>query len=368
MTAIAISKQGANPRVCIGIPTFKRPGSLRFLLRALEKLETTAEVSIVVADNDPDGAEGQAVAAALAASGYRFPLTAHLSTSRGIAPTRNVLVEAALAQGPLDYIAMIDDDSWPEPDWLQRLLDLAGTVDADIVRGEMRPDFEHPPEPWLLETGLFQPLRFPTGRIDQIHAAGNFLARVKVFHTVSQPWFDSAYALTGGEDDDFFLRAKELGFSFGYCAEALVHETMPRSRCNARWLRERAYMNGASWANIRMRRRPRGWTPALEMAKIAGGLAEGVATTCVFFWSRPRAMRGVLSYLPVAWQSARIAWPSAPALCDDPRRLSAPAPNALHPSIVGVVEALDRRRSLRARQKSPTGLAAILPRTVSAAR
>jgi len=52
-------------------------------------------------------------------------------------------------------------------------------------------------------------------------------------------------------------------------------------------------MSGASWANIRLRRRPRGWSPALEAAKIVSGLVLGCVGVCVFFWSRSRAFQGV---------------------------------------------------------------------------
>jgi len=281
------------PCVCIGVPTFRRPIGLRLLLRSLEQLRTRAAITIIVADNDPETGAGREVAREIANSDCRYPLIAIDAPVRGIVGARNALVEAALKLEGLDYLAMIDDDAWPEPDWLELLLELIEETGVDVVRGAMRPDFEKPPEPWLARTGLYQSNYVKTGRVAQIHAAGNFLARATIFRAVERPWFSNDYALTGGEDDDFFLRLKELGYSFAQSTESIVYERMPPSRCNARWLRERAFMSGASWANIRLRRRPRGWSPALEAAKIVSGLVLGCVGVCVFFWSRSRAFQGV---------------------------------------------------------------------------
>ena len=290
-----ISSPGApaRPQVSIGIPTFRRSTYLGQLLRSLEKLQTRAAITVIVADNDTIGREGISACRSIIAAGYRFPLLAIESPIRGIADTRNILAQMALQQGGVDYVAMIDDDSWPEPNWIETLLDLIDAEGVDLVRAAMEPDFEQPPEPWLVRTELYRPSITETGRVEQIHAAGNFLARADVFREVDSPWFSPEYALTGGEDDDFFLRLKELGYTFAQTANAVVHERMPATRCTPRWLLDRALMNGSSWARIRMRRRPTGWTPSLEAVKIAAGFVFGALTICLFFWSRARAFRGV---------------------------------------------------------------------------
>lgn len=260
------AKRRADPvRVCIGIPTFKRPAYLKLLLRSLEKQQTQAAISIVVADNDPKGGEGIAACTALIAEGYNHTLTAVGAPVPGIAATRNMIVQTALQQSGVDYVAMIDDDSWPEPNWIEALLDLREKFQVDVVRAAMRPDFEIAPEPWLARTGYFQSSFTETGRVDQIHAGGNFLARAEVFRAVESPWFSPDFALTGGEDDDFFLRLKELGYTFAQSMESTVHERMPAARCSAGWLKQRALMNGTSWANIRMR---------LATARVDTGLGD----------------------------------------------------------------------------------------------
>ena len=44
--------------VLICIPTFRRPKMLRRLLDAIARLETNADISVLVADNDAEGRAG----------------------------------------------------------------------------------------------------------------------------------------------------------------------------------------------------------------------------------------------------------------------------------------------------------------------
>src|SRR4051794_34627843 len=105
------------PEVVVAIPTFRRPQGLEKLLRALAQLDTTASVSVLVADNDAGGREGQAVCERMK-SGYRWPLECIVVEQRGIAQNRNALVERALQYPRMDFIAMLDDDEWPVARWL----------------------------------------------------------------------------------------------------------------------------------------------------------------------------------------------------------------------------------------------------------
>ena len=78
-------------------------------------------MTVLVADNDAEGREGLAVCQRLRGS-YRWPLHPSLAPQRGIAHVRNALVETALARPAMQFLAMLDDDEWPEPQWLDALL------------------------------------------------------------------------------------------------------------------------------------------------------------------------------------------------------------------------------------------------------
>src|ERR1700754_1456147 len=107
-------------RVVIAIPTFKRPKSLARLLDAIARLKTDAEISVLVADNDAEAHQGFDLCARLAAT-YRWTLRAVIADQRGIAQVRNRLVAEAL-KSDADFIAMIDDDEWPESGWIAEFL------------------------------------------------------------------------------------------------------------------------------------------------------------------------------------------------------------------------------------------------------
>src|ERR1700759_2317869 len=104
--------------VIVCIPTYKRPKSLKRLLDAIAVLETSADVRVLVADNDAEAHAGFDLCQSLS---YRWPLTAVIAHSRGIAQVRNCLIENAL-KTDAKFIAMIDDDEWPSPQWIDEFL------------------------------------------------------------------------------------------------------------------------------------------------------------------------------------------------------------------------------------------------------
>ncbi|MEO7053550.1 MAG: glycosyltransferase family A protein, partial [Rhizomicrobium sp.] len=199
-------------RVVIAIPTCKRPESLARLLRAIAALDTDAEISVLVADNDARNHQGFDLCERLAAS-YRWPLRAVIEPVRGIAPVRNRLVSEAL-KSDAQFIAMIDDDEWPTPGWIARFLETQKQTGADVLQGSIL---------FVQEADASKPvldIRRPTGPADMLEGAGNLLIRRQVVEQMTAPWFDPAFALTGGEDLDYFMRLKRAGYRLGWADEA----------------------------------------------------------------------------------------------------------------------------------------------------
>src|SRR6185437_10893569 len=159
--------------VAVAIPTFRRVKGLERLLNALAALETKAKVHIVVADNDAERHEGFDLCRTLRARGYRWRIDAVIVPERGIAQARNAAVMRALSTDA-HFIAMLADDEWPEPGCLAAFL--------AAQRG--------------------------TGAIDMIESSSNVLMTRGCVAALAEPWFDPAFALTGGEDRDFFTRLK----------------------------------------------------------------------------------------------------------------------------------------------------------------
>jgi GT2 family glycosyltransferase len=242
------------------------------LLLAIEKLETRARVRILIAENDAEGREGFCVVQRLVASGFRWPAASLVVDERGIAQARNALVERALSEG-FDYLAMIDDDEWPETGWLDAFLRIAQNTGADALHGAVVPQFEIAPGRWANRCYGFAPLRGVSGTITMIHGSANVLLRRAAFDRLSPPWFDPRFALSGGEDKDFFTRLNAAGARFAWADDAVVHAEMPAARNNARWAVQRAFRVGNSDMRVFLKHTHQFREKLLESTKIAAALA-----------------------------------------------------------------------------------------------
>ncbi|HEY4075961.1 MAG TPA: glycosyltransferase family A protein [Rhizomicrobium sp.] len=248
--------------VVICIPTFRRPKMLSRLLDAIAALETSAHVSVLVADNDAQGHAGLDLCNAL--SDYRWPLKVVIAQQRGIAQVRNTLIQAALKTDAA-FIAMIDDDEWPQANWIERFLECAHQTGADVLQGSIL---------FGASTAAdgHGDIRRPTGPIAMLQGAGNLLIRRRVLDEMAAPWFDPQFALSGGEDQDFFVRLARAGKRFAWSDEARAHGDIPETRAKLGWLLRRAYSVGNSDMRVLLKNHPGMARLAMEVLKILASL------------------------------------------------------------------------------------------------
>lgn len=271
--------------IVVAIPTFKRPVALARLLAALESLETDHALIVVVADNDADGRGGYDLCRSLCAH-YRWPLDPVIAEDRGIAQVRNVLVRRALSYPDARFVAMIDDDEWPSPEWLTQLLCVQAETGADVVEGSI-----------LFQGGQGEAsgfdgvsdIRRPTGLVPMLEGAGNILITRECLERLGSPWFDPAFALTGGEDRDFFERVKASGGCFAWADEGLAYTQVPERRHSLSWLLRRAYGIGNSEMHIFLKYRPTVAARLGEYAKVAAALVVAPLAGIVLALSPVRA-------------------------------------------------------------------------------
>jgi succinoglycan biosynthesis protein ExoM len=249
-------------RVAICIPTFKRPKMLKRLLEAIARLETQAKISVIVADNDGESHAGYDLCRAL--RNYPWPLTAVMAERRGIAQVRNRLIEQSL-KTDAQFIAMIDDDEWPESDWIDQFLACARVTGADVLQGSIL--FGQ-----ASAADGHGDIRRPTGPIAMLQGAGNILIRRGVLEDMHAPWFDPAFALSGGEDRDFFVRLERAGRRFAWSDEARAHGDVPETRANLGWLLRRAYSVGNSDMRVLLKHRLGLFRLGIEFLKIMASL------------------------------------------------------------------------------------------------
>jgi len=260
------------PEVTVAIPTFRRPRGLERLLEALAKLETKASITVLVADNDGEKHEGADLCATIRTRGYRWPIKSLVVAQRGIAQVRNALVEAALGDARMEYLAMLDDDEWPEPHWLDALLREQGATSAGVLQGSILFDFEDKPEAWAENFDGMSDIRHASGPVEMLQGAGNLLMTRAALEMLARPWFDPAFALTGGEDLDFFRRLKAAGIRFAWSDEGMAHTFVPATRTSLKWALSRAYSIGNSDMRVFLKYGPSAAARLREAGKIAGAL------------------------------------------------------------------------------------------------
>ena len=294
----------ALPSVCLCVPTFRRPEGLRKLLADVERLTYAGALSVIVVDNDGDGRAGAAVVDAMAPT-FRCPLTAIVEPRPGHTYAYNRAFQAACRATPAcDYVAVLDDDEYPEPHWLDELIGVAQRCGADIVGGPVFPVFDDP-DHWLAKSGLYAPARNPTGPVAMIYGAGNMLIRRDVLEQYLDEPFLHAFAFTGGSDYDFFWRCRNDGRSFAWADDATVRETTPPARTSVGYLLRRKFRNGTEATRLerkflgRVAGAVRGWCLGLGLVGV------GILTLPL---AALRGRRGIMaSLLRAAKGAGRIA-------------------------------------------------------------
>lgn len=242
-----------NP-IWIAIPTFRRPAQLRHLLETLPDVVGFHNVRVLVADNDARDRAGAAVVAQLRSESYALPLSAIAVDEPGLCAVRNAIVAAALQDPAMRFLAMIDDDEWPQPGWLDALLACQTLINAHVVAGPVDSRFVGKPPRWASQTLVFRPEDRAAGGTDMLWASNNLLVSREALQMTSSPWFDPQFNRCGGEDLDFLARLKEAGARFGWAPDARVSEWVPAERARRSWVLKRMWRIGFSETLARRKR------------------------------------------------------------------------------------------------------------------
>lgn len=234
------AQQVQTPHIAVCICTYKRARELKRLLLAVDRQITDGRFtfSIVVADNDA-ARSGEAVVEELRPS-LHVAVKYCIEPEKGIARARNCVI--ANADG--DYCALIDDDEFPEPDWLLRMLEACAEYGADGVLGPVKRYLEEGAPRWLQRSSLYDRKVQPTGTpvVWRVARTGNALLKRAVF-SGDEPQFRVEF--TAGEDHDFFRRKIDEGRRFVWTADAVVYEELPPARWKRMYFFRKSVMHGA---------------------------------------------------------------------------------------------------------------------------
>lgn len=265
------------PRVAICLTTFERPGMLRQLLTGISKLEFAKtlrpDIFLVVVDND-SAASAEPICDAVQVP---WPVQYVIERQRGISYARNRAIREAVGA---DFIAFLDDDESPTPDWLDKLLSTQARFHADVVCGPVLPNFASDVPRWVKAGGFFDRKIVGSGQPLETCTTGNVLISTKVFSAV--PGFDERFALTGAEDTHFFLRVRRGGFRMVSSADAIAYEHVSASRANLPWILRRAYSTGNAWARCEADVDRTVLTRIIRVGKGIGRIIQGTLSIFLF--------------------------------------------------------------------------------------
>jgi glycosyltransferase involved in cell wall biosynthesis len=234
-------------RVSICIATYKRPECLARLLLGLGQLRfersPAPDMEVIVADNEAQGRAARVCHEIQPR--VPWPIRAFDESQRGITFARNRALSSIRPDA--DFVAFIDDDEVPDPAWIDALLEGRRRYGADVVTGPVVPIFECPPPAWAVPGRFYGPRKHPDGKSLTVAFTNNVLFRAAIPRELGRA-FDHQFALTGGEDTDFFMRVHRAGNRIVWVANAVVRETVPASRVNVSWLLRRGYREWGSHA------------------------------------------------------------------------------------------------------------------------
>lgn len=261
---------GHRPEVAIAACTVDRPDGLRRLLDGIARLTFTRiqepKITVVIVDNAAEPSAEPIVDSYRAL--LRWPIIYRHEPRRGLVHARNA--QLATAPASADWIAMIDDDEVPAPEWLDALLATAIAHRAPLVAGPVVPSFVVPPPRWAVEGRFFEVGPFVDGAPIGFLYTGNALVSLREVRAAG--WqFEQAFNQSGGEDEHFFTRALAAGLKAVSAADAKVFETISPSRMTPRWIARRFFRMGTTLAAIDRLHRPH---PGMLLRRALKGCAR----------------------------------------------------------------------------------------------
>jgi succinoglycan biosynthesis protein ExoM len=233
-------------RVCVAVPTFRRPVQLAILLRSLaaQNLDSSKyELRFVVIDNDISPTAESIVADAKVL--FEHSLAYVHMPEPGLSVVRNAALE--YSAGKDDLLAMIDDDEVPETFWLSELLRVRSLTNADAVIGPVPTSFPPGTPAWVKQGRFFELPRFKDCAELHYGITGNCLLAISAVAAMRLE-FDKAFGLSGGEDTLFFRQMLARGGKIVYAAKAIATEFIPLARTDLRYIATRKFRNGNTHA------------------------------------------------------------------------------------------------------------------------
>ena len=233
----------STPTVVVSALTCHRSETLEKLLQEFSKmsLPSDARTILLIVDNDK---EGSAESLVQSYTSQIDDLRYVIEPRPGIPVARNRALREALAIDA-DALCFIDDDEYPDGQWLVNLVDHWKETKAGLIGGPVQV------APTDSKSSLLQKLinRSLGARQDRKNETSALWPdRGRRPTIVTNNWlcdlnwareagiqFDEDLLVTGGSDTDFYRNALQLGCQTSWCSDAVVYEIMGPQRLTLRY-------------------------------------------------------------------------------------------------------------------------------------
>jgi glycosyltransferase involved in cell wall biosynthesis len=240
--------------VTVCVCTHNRPGYVRACLDGLSRQSPgTDAFDLIVVDSGSTGDAPSALRAVVA----KHPNVRLIRLDRpGVSLARNAGARAARTP----YVAYIDDDAIPAPDWIASIHHALAERDGPaLLGGRVLPVWEQPLPAWwpaslrgvlsIIEAegqGEYRTDALPPGLEPY---AANMVVNVAALKTAGG--FGAAIGRYGGallsdEEVQLAWKLQDRGHSVRYDSRLVVHHRIQAARLNPAWLLRRLYWQGAS--------------------------------------------------------------------------------------------------------------------------
>jgi glycosyltransferase involved in cell wall biosynthesis len=234
-----------QPLFTIIVPTYNRPAGLAACLEAFCRLDYPRNFFEVIVVDDGSKPPLHTVVSDFL---DRLDVTLLTQTNAGPAAARNT--GAKRAKG--EFLAFIDDDCTPSPDWLQKLSSRFAEIPDHAIGGRtLTASFENPysaASQALIDAAYAYHNPIPSQA--SFFASNNLSVPATHFHSIGG--FDATFETS--EDRDFCDRWRHRGFRMTYAPEILICHSHPVN-FSAFWRRHFNYGRGAyRYRQARVRR------------------------------------------------------------------------------------------------------------------
>lgn len=207
---------GPTPRYSVIIPTFNRANQIRKALEALERLSIPpGGLEVIVVD------DGSPIPLDNLVEPHRRRLSIELRRQSNAGPAAARNQGARRARG--EFLAFLDDDCQPEPDWL-RALDRVFQQSPDMLLGGKvlngLPHNVYSATSQLIIDLVYRQFN-PTAETATFFCSNNFAMPARRFHELGG-FDDQNFRLAGGEDRDFCTRWRQRGWSLRAVNDAVI--------------------------------------------------------------------------------------------------------------------------------------------------